>query len=189
MGKKVKENRWKRRLNYLFHRMFPKRQSRHKVDLSVFLGVFIGLLPTLGIALILTYAAAKIFRVPPGPGLASSFIAIPPTLFLFFYPSGYAVGRWILNPPQSAGVDILKQMEEMTMSNAFEKISFMWHDAKLHFLSFMIGIFFVALAFATLSYFLSLVVMHFRHKNWQIEKERRLLKRKHDKKHNVVQEL
>ena len=66
------------------NRMFPVRQDALKVALSVFAGVFIGIWPTIGIAIILTIAFCALFRLPKIPGTVASFVANPVTQFGFF---------------------------------------------------------------------------------------------------------
>ena len=87
------------RLRTFYRALFPEGQSAVLVAVSVFLGVFIGVLPTIGFALPLTALATGAFRLPMGPGLVASFVATPPTLFMFFYPLGYLLGRELTAPP------------------------------------------------------------------------------------------
>jgi uncharacterized protein (DUF2062 family) len=101
---RIRESRGIRLRRYAFNRLFPKRRTPMEVALSVAIGIFIGILPTWGIALILTIAVLALLRLPKAPGALSSFIAIPPTIFAFFYPLGYGLVSGFLNQhPLDAG--------------------------------------------------------------------------------------
>lgn len=124
----------------------------------VFLGVFIGVLPTLGVALPLTALAATLLRVPKAPALVASFIATPPTLFLFFYPLGYLVGLQAIDPPP-IGIDLLPALREITFLNAGQHVAILWEDARWHILAFCFGMLIMATVTAVLSALVTLVVM------------------------------
>lgn len=141
---------------------------------SVFLGVFIGLLPTLGIALIITAIVAQLFRVPKGPGLLASFIAIPPTLFLFFYPLGYfAIGLPLVKPP-SVDFDFLAEIERMNLMTVGDVASHLWQNARGHLLAFLVGMTIVAAVTGILAFIATYVVMENKRK---LRSERRRLAR------------
>ena len=61
------ESKYKRLSRIYYNRMFPKRQDALKVAWSVAAGVFIGIWPTIGIAIILTVAFCAVFRLLPVP--------------------------------------------------------------------------------------------------------------------------
>uniref|UniRef100_UPI0015678163 DUF2062 domain-containing protein n=1 Tax=Fibrobacter succinogenes TaxID=833 RepID=UPI0015678163 len=56
------ESKYKRLSRIYYNRMFPRRQDALKVAWSVFIGVFIGVWPTIGFAIILTVAICALFR-------------------------------------------------------------------------------------------------------------------------------
>jgi uncharacterized protein (DUF2062 family) len=124
--------------------LFPEGQGALPVTASVFLGVFIGVLPTIGFALPLTVLATSLCRVPKGPGLVASFIATPPTLFLFFFPGGYLLGLQLLHPPE-AHVALLEELRHVTLYTVSEVVPRLWHQATPHLVAFAIGIFIVSL--------------------------------------------
>ena len=126
---------------------------------SVFLGVFIGLMPTLGVALILTAVAAQLLRVPKGPGLLASFVAVPPTLFLFFYPLGYfAVGLPLVEPPP-IDFDFLGEIKRLNWSTLQVIGAHLWNDASGHLIAFLVGMLIVAGGFALLAFAGTYVMM------------------------------
>ena len=133
----------------LYRGLFPAGQSAVMVAFSVFVGVFIGVLPTIGFALPLTVLATAAFRLPKGPGLAASFVATPPTLFLFFYPAGYFLGGSLTHPPH-VDVDLLAQLHAVTPSTLYAVIGQLWKDARLHVLAFMLGMLIVSLLTAAI---------------------------------------
>ncbi len=144
---KSNESRFKRISRVYFNRMFPKRMDAFLVSLSVFAGVFIGIWPTIGIAIILTVAVCALFRLPKVPGVVASFVANPLTQFGFFYPAGYFVGKKILQPEQIS-FDFLKEIEGISFRNVVDVVSKLWNEASGHLLAFLLGITIVAFVFA-----------------------------------------
>lgn len=129
------------------------------MGISVALGIWIAVLPTLGVALALTLLAAQLARVPKGPGLLSSFVATPPTLFLFFYPVAYfKVGLPLLNPPP-ASVDFLAELQTLTLVNAGQVATHLWHDARGHVIAFLVGVSIVATLTAALGFAIAYAIM------------------------------
>ena len=155
--KKSEESRATRISRVYFNRMFPKRMDALQVALSAFLGVFIGIMPTIGIAIILTVAACALFRLPKVPGVVSSFVANPLTQFGVFYPSGYYIGTQILSP-EEIKFDFLHELEGLSFSNCTEVVSKLWTEASGHVLAFLLGItivsFIFGLAFGIAAYFI-----------------------------------
>ncbi len=155
--KKSNESRFKRISRVYFNRMFPKRMDAFLVSLSVFAGVFIGIWPTIGVAIILTVAVCALFRLPKVPGVVASFVANPLTQFGFFYPAGYFIGKKILQPSQIS-FDFLKEIEGVSFRNVTEVVSKLWNEAAGHLLAFLLGITIVAfvfgLAFGIAAYFI-----------------------------------
>lgn len=140
----MQEPKFRRMLRRYYRDVFPPGQKPFPVAMSVFLGAFIGVLPTLGIAIPLTWIATAVFRVPKAPGIVASFIATPPTLFFFFYPLGYfAVGLPLLHPPP-IHFDFLKTFGELTLTNIDDVGAMLWNSAKAHVLAFFAGMSVVA---------------------------------------------
>jgi uncharacterized protein (DUF2062 family) len=148
-----------RTLRYFLHRLFPRHERSVDVATSVALGIWIGILPTLGVALFLTALAAHLARVPKGPGLVSSFVATPPTLFLFFYPLAYlGVGLPLLAPPPTR-FDVLAEIQRLTLLNASSTAAHLWHDARAHVIAFLVGVCVVAAVTAAIGFALAYVIM------------------------------
>ena len=148
-----------RTLRYFLHRLFPRHESAAAVGISVALGIWIAVLPTLGIALPLTALAAHLARVPKGPALVSSFVATPPTLFFIFYPLAYfQVGLPLLKPPPLA-FDFLAEFQRLTLVNAPEVAGRLWHDAREHMIALLFGTVIVATVTATLGFASAYLVM------------------------------
>ena len=148
-------NRVRERLRAFYRALFPAGRTPLAISGAVFIGVFIGVLPTLGFALPLTALVATICRVPTGPALVSSFVATPPTLFLFFYPLGYLIGRKLTHPPP-VQVELLVELARINLSNIGEVLSGLWAEARGHVLAFFLGMTPVALVtgvlFAVVAY-------------------------------------
>jgi uncharacterized protein (DUF2062 family) len=148
-----------RTLRFYLHRLFPRHEDSHSVATSVALGIWIAVLPTLGVALALTVLAAHLARVPKGPGLVASFVATPPTLFLFFYPLAYfKVGLPLVKPPP-ASFDFLHEVQKLSLANAGDLSTRLWRDAQGHVIAFLVGVFVVATVSAALGYALSFAIM------------------------------
>jgi uncharacterized protein (DUF2062 family) len=148
-----------RTLRYYYHRLFPRHEGSVAVATSVFLGVFIGVMPTLGIALILTAIACQLARVPKGPGLLASFIAVPPTLFFFFYPLGYfGVGIPLMHPP-ALHFEFLAEIERLSMVNVAEIAGRLWRDAREHLIAFLVGMTVVAFVTGVVAFIATFLVM------------------------------
>lgn len=155
------ESRRVRIARIYFNRMFPRRHDAYKVAFSVAVGVFIGIWPTLGIAIILTVAVCAALRLPKVPGVVASFVANPLTQFGFFYPAGYITGSWILKPKRIS-FDFLHQLEELSFSNFKEVISYLWENAADHLLAFLLGITIVAFVFAFVFFWIAYCVVSYR---------------------------
>jgi len=119
------------------------------VSVSVFLGVFIGVFPTIGVALPLTAFATGLLRLPKGPGLVASFVATPPTLFMFFYPLGYLLGKKLTAPP-AVDVQLLVELRRLAPSTVREILGGLWRDARPHVLAFVLGMIIVSLLTAVI---------------------------------------
>ena len=143
----MKRPTFRQRIREFYRALFPEGQSPFRIALAVFTGVFIGVLPTLGFALPLTAVTAGLFRLPKGPALVASFIATPPTLFLFFYPLGYLLGRTLTHPPE-VQVNLLEEMRNLSIFTVGDVMGRLWHDARLHVVAFLVGMTIVALVTA-----------------------------------------
>ena len=137
-----------------WHKMLPRREGANPVALSVAVGVFIGLMPTFGVALVLTIATLELFKLPKLPGCISSFIAVPPTIFPFFYPLGYWTGRHLVETRPLA-IDLLGTLKGMSLAETPETLKMLAAVAGDHLLAFFVGMTIVATAFAVLFYFLA----------------------------------
>jgi uncharacterized protein (DUF2062 family) len=136
------------RVQRVYRALFPEGQSAFVVAASIFVGVFIAVLPTFGVALPLTVLATAFLRVPKGPGLIASFIATPPTLLFFFYPIAYLLGEW-LTVTHKSGTAMLTEVQELaplSLSDLFTKAD----QTGTHVAAFLIGTLIVALFTAAL---------------------------------------
>ena len=143
------EPRRVRLFRFWLHRMLPRHHASFAVAASVFFGVFIGIMPTIGIAIPLTVAVCWLFRTPKIPGVVASFVANPLTQFGFFYPLGYAIGRF-LTSPAAISFDFLREMETLSFANFREVGRRLLYEAGEHLLAFFVGMTLVSLFFALL---------------------------------------
>lgn len=146
---KIPEPRYVRLGRVWLHRMLPRHHGSSQVAISVFFGVWIGVFPTIGIAIPLTLALCWIFRTPKIPGVVSSFVANPLTQFGFFYPVGYALGRFMVRP-SAIGFDFLRKLETLSFSNFQSLGGQLLREAGSHVLAFLVGMAVVSTVFAVL---------------------------------------
>ena len=130
--------RIRQRLRQFYYALFPEGHSPLSTAIAVFIGVFIGVLPTLGFALPLTALVAGLCRVPKGPALVASFVATPPTLFFFFYPSGLILGKEMLDLPDSS-FDFIAEFRQINPANAGEQLGNLWIEARRQSVAFLVG--------------------------------------------------
>lgn len=142
------KQRLKLQLERLYRALFPDGQSAFVVAASVFVGVFIAVMPTFGIALPLTVFATAYLRVPKGPGLIASFIATPPTLLFFFYPLAYLLGEklTLAAEPSAKALTALREFAPVSPPDLFT----MGEQAGAHVAAFLVGTLIVALLTAAL---------------------------------------
>ena len=159
------ESKYKRLSRIYYNRMFPRRQDALKVAWSVFIGVFIGVWPTIGFAIILTVALCAVFRLPKVPGVIADFVANPVTQFGFFYPGGYYIGCKIYNP-DSISFDFLGEFERMSIRNCAVILENLWVNAADHLIAFLIGITIMAAATAFVFFAIAYFVVSYRKKKW-----------------------
>lgn len=131
-------NRMRQGARQFYAALFPDGRSALATSVAVFVGVFIGVLPTIGVALPLTVLAATLLRLPRGPAMVASFIATPPTLFPFFYPLGYIVGKAMLAPPK-VELDLLQRLRELTLFNSLDLMSTLLSEGRLHVYAWFAG--------------------------------------------------
>ncbi len=157
-----------------FNRMFPIRQDALKVAFSVASGVFIGIWPTIGVAILLTVGFCTLMRWPKIPGVIASFVANPFTQFGFFYPAGYLIGCKILEP-EKISFDFLEKIESLSFKNVVSVVSDLWQNASGHLLAFLIGITVVAAVFAFIFFWIAYGIVTYRKKK-HIETKNKFVK-------------
>jgi uncharacterized protein (DUF2062 family) len=163
---RYKKEKFTRAIRYYRYKLFPRNQRSFPVSLSIFLGVWIGVMPTIGIAIALTILVCKILRLPIVPGITSSFIANPATQFPLFYPGGYAIGTAIINPPEFEFLSIFQQISQgfsitelSTYGETLKAFASLATKNTEHFMSFMVGMTILATVIGGICFFLSLYYM------------------------------
>ena len=177
---RLKQPKLQRLGRLYWHRMLPRRDEPHDVALSVAIGVFIGILPTFGVALVLTIAVLELLKLPKLPGCISSFIAVPPTIFPFFYPLGYWVGRRIVYTAP-LDLDLLATLKAMNFGNTLSTLKTLAAVAGDHLLAFVVGTAIVAACFAVLFYALAYWAMRVKRSRFllsRLERRKRRLQAK-----------
>ncbi|SHL71606.1 Uncharacterized conserved protein, DUF1015 family [Fibrobacter sp. UWH5] len=163
--KRRQESKYKRLSRIYYNRMFPRRHDALEVAWSVFVGVFIGVSPTFGVAIIMTVATCALFKLPKVPGVIADFVANPVTQFGFFYPAGYALGCAIVQP-EAISFDFLKEFEQVSWSNFGTIMGNLWHNASGHLFAFLVGIEIIATITGFIFFFIAYFVVGYRKKKW-----------------------
>ncbi|MDC3250025.1 DUF2062 domain-containing protein [bacterium] len=148
---RFKSPKFSRAMSYYQHRMLPRKQQPHEVALAVAIGVWIGVMPTIGVAILLTLPVCHFMKLPKIPAILGSMVANPLTQFTIFYPSGYFLGK-VLLPPKT-DFDFLKRFGELSWSNFGEIAMQFLGEAKDHFFAFLIGMVIVSTFWGVLFYF------------------------------------
>ena len=138
-------------MRYFMYRLFPRRQDPHRLSLAIALGVFVALLPSLGLALVFTVFLCAFFRLPKIPACVASFVGTPPTLIFFFWPISYKVGLFIL-PKQTKNIDLVHKMASLNLNNFSQEMALIWSESQVHLWAFLVGTLIVSFVFAFLSY-------------------------------------
>ncbi|MGL1903237.1 MAG: DUF2062 domain-containing protein [Fibrobacterales bacterium] len=166
-----------RAVRYYRYKLFPRDQQSFPVALSIFLGVWIGVMPTIGIAIALTVLVCKIIHIPVIPGVTSSFIANPATQFPLFYPGGYAIGTAIIDPPPFEFLTIFQKISQgfsltelQSYGETLRGLAALASENTLHFVSFMVGMTVLATIIGGICFFASLYYMENLKKNRLIAK-------------------
>lgn len=93
-GKGVRQSRIKRFVKGLIR----IHDSPKRIALGVAIGVFWGILPTFGFAILFSVPTAFVLRANRLSAIAGTFVSNPLTWF-FIYPFGYKIGQQILGLP------------------------------------------------------------------------------------------
>lgn len=163
--KRRQESKYKRLSRIYYNRMFPRRHDALEVAWSVFVGVFVGVSPTFGVAIIMTVAICALFRLPKVPGVIADFVANPVTQFGFFYPAGYALGCAIVQP-EAISFDFLGEFEQVSWSNFGTIMGNLWNNAAGHLFAFLVGIEIIATITGFIFFFIAYFVVIHRKKKW-----------------------
>lgn len=161
---KMKEPKIPRLGRLVWHRALPRKDDPSAVAWSVAIGVFIGVLPTFGFSLALTLVVVSLLKLPKLPGSISSFIAIPPTIFPFFYPVGYLVGRQVITTtPMDVGlIEIIKNMRISEVPSTLYNLAVQSGD---HLLAFFLGTAIEAFVFALFFFTATYLIMRIKQKH------------------------
>ncbi len=181
----MNRERLKRAIRFYRYKLFPRNQATVPVAISIFLGVWIGVMPTIGIAIALTVLICKIFRLPIVPGVTSSFIANPATQFPIFYPVGYWIGLSIVNPAPFEFLSIFERISKNfapfdlnSYGDTLSSFASLATENTPHFFSFLLGMTILSTVIAGICFFLSVYYMDTLKKNRKERKEAKRLAKK-----------
>ncbi|RMG60595.1 MAG: DUF2062 domain-containing protein [Deltaproteobacteria bacterium] len=113
---RVRGRDWKekssRYLRYIYLRLVRVHDTPHRVAAGFSLGVFLGVFPTFGIAIPLSYLLATLFRVNRGAAIVGSLIMNPVTTPLFWSASA-AVGGFLFREDAEKILRLWKEGERL----------------------------------------------------------------------------
>lgn len=101
-----------RYLRYIYLRLVRVHDTPHRVAAGFSLGVFLGVFPTFGIAIPLSYLLATLFRVNRGAAIVGSLIMNPVTTPLFWSASA-AVGGFLFREDAEKILRLWKEGERL----------------------------------------------------------------------------
>ncbi len=105
--KSEKKSYWQQ-VKLLFKKMLTANDSPHKLAMGFAIGVFWGIMPTFGIAILFSLPTAVILKANKVTAILGTFVSNPLTTLLF-YPFNIRIGSFILKiPPFPFSWDIFK---------------------------------------------------------------------------------
>jgi len=138
----AKKKGWPYKIKSFVKKLLRIKDSPEKIALGLAIGVFWGIMPTFGFAILFSLPTALLFRGNKLAAILGTFIANPLTIPLF-YPFGYKIGQLILKTaPLPFSWDIFNLESLLNISK-----------------SLLVGNFLLAIGLALLIYFLVLQII------------------------------
>ena len=133
---------WLQKIKNFAKRLLWIQDSPQKIALGLAIGVFWGIMPTFGFAILFSLPTALLLKGNRLAAILGTFIANPLTI-PFFYPFGYKIGQLILKTtPLPFSWDLFKLESLLNLSK-----------------SLLVGNFLLAIGLALLTYFLVLQII------------------------------
>lgn len=168
----IKSPKLKRMAKLFSYRAFPRNNPPTLVAWAVFWGVWIGVMPTIGVAIPLTLLFCLIFRLPKAPAAAASFVSNPftvPPFYLF----AYWLGKAFLHPPPTK-FDLIDILLNAPWNEKLPQIWEVISDSPMHWYSFLIGIAIVATIVSSLFWLIAYSVVRSRSHQQQLNRESKM---------------
>jgi len=148
--KKNKKKTWGVSFKKLYRKIVSINDPPQKIARGVAIGIFWGVMPTFGLAIIFSVPTAILLRANKFASILSSFISNPFTtpLFLGF---GYKIGEYILNSPKD---------NIPSLSWKIIKTEYLWEISK----SLLIGTTILAIVIALSTYIVTLKIIQRHHR-------------------------
>lgn len=165
----LKSPKMKRMAKLFSYRAFPRNNPPTRVAWAVFWGVWIGVMPTIGVAIPITLLFCWIFRLPKAPAAAASFVSNPftvPPFYLF----AYWLGKGMINPAPTK-YDL---MDILLNAPWREKLPQIWEviiNSPAHWNSFLLGITIVATIISIVFWVIAFYVVRSRSLKQQQKRE------------------
>ena len=138
----IKKRGWLRKTKGFIKKLLYIKDSPEKIARGLAIGVFWGIIPTFGLAILFSLPTAVLFRGNKLAAILGTFVANPLTI-PFFYPLGYKIGQSILKTaPLPFSWDILNLKNLFNISK-----------------SLLVGNLILAIGLALLTYFLVLQII------------------------------
>jgi uncharacterized protein len=153
---------WNRFKHFCVHSILHADDPPHKLALGIAVGIFVALLPLIGIQMVLSFALAWLLRANKAVGVALVWISNPFTMVPLFYP-GYWLGCKILGRKPGGEWSELIRSERSPSAIMVEFAENLQDFAAPLFL----GTFIVAAGLSLISYYVSLfLIRNYRLKRW-----------------------
>lgn len=162
---------WTQIKDFCVYKVLHADDPPHRLALGIAIGMFVTLLPLIGIQMMLTVFLAWMFRANKLVGIPLVWISNPLTIIPIYFPS-YWLGCKLMGIPvvTSKWVDLKQQWEVVDAdptSTWGVRVKFWW-DSLLEFVwPLSLGSLIVASVFGVISYYISLyLIRSYRMKRW-----------------------
>jgi uncharacterized protein len=162
---------WEQIKYFCVHKILHADDPPHKLALGVAVGVFVALLPMIGIQMLLSVALAWMVRANKAIGVALVWISNPFTMVPLYYP-GYWIGCKLMGrDPRAQWVELIQSRASFPLNSletvTWESIVTTWDNITDFAAPLFLGTFIVATSLGIASYYISLyAIRSYRLKRW-----------------------
>jgi uncharacterized protein (DUF2062 family) len=161
---------WDQIKYFCVHKILHADDPPHKLALGIAVGLFVALLPLIGVQMMLSVILAWAVRANKAVGVALVWISNPFTMVFLYYP-GYWIGcRFMGLDPRAQWVELIQGggfNPSSIKSLSWEKVAAKWDNITDFIAPLFLGTFIVATVAGIISYYISLYIIRtYRLKRW-----------------------